>query len=138
MPPKKLAGEPSDSMGWDASVSGASTGSRKMTTRAMGAIISGLPAANKSGRARRAPHFQKHSEDSRTMTNAQLQVQGMTCGHCVTAVEKALRSKDGVRSASVDLQAGVAKVEFDESAVDADQLIAVVEEEGYTATLGNS
>lgn len=62
----------------------------------------------------------------------------MTCGHCVTAVEKALRAQDGVRSAAVDLQGGVAEVVFDESAVAPDQLIAAIEEEGYSATLGNS
>ncbi len=72
------------------------------------------------------------------MTSAQIQVQGMTCGHCVAAVEKALRSQDGVQSASVDLQGGVASVEFDESTVGADQLIAAIEDEGYSATVAKS
>ena len=41
---------------------------------------------------------------------AQLRVDGMTCGACSAAVEKALRAAPGVLSASVNLMAGTAQV----------------------------
>jgi copper chaperone len=61
-----------------------------------------------------------------------LNVEGMTCGHCQSAVKNALESVDGVQSAEVDLQSGVAVVKGASSVQD---LIGAVEEEGYRATL---
>lgn len=73
------------------------------------------------------------------MKTTRLKVSGMTCGHCVESVEKALRNQNGVRNASVDLEAGAAEVEYEEGRVAPEQLIAAVEEEGYSAALaGNS
>jgi copper chaperone CopZ len=54
----------------------------------------------------------------------------MTCNHCKTSVEKALKSVAGVENAQVDLQAGIAKVQGN---VPVDELIKVVQEEGYNA-----
>ena len=34
------------------------------------------------------------------------QITGMTCGHCKSAVESAIRATDGVTAAQVDLKAG--------------------------------
>lgn len=67
------------------------------------------------------------------MTKATLKVTGMTCGHCVSAVTQALEKKDGVASAQVDLQAGRAIVEFDETRTNPGELAAVVMDEGYMA-----
>ena len=67
------------------------------------------------------------------MKTTRLQVQGMTCGHCVSAVEKALRNQSGVRNATVHLENGAAEVEYEEGAVAPEQLIAAIEEEGYKA-----
>lgn len=73
------------------------------------------------------------------MTTTRLKIDGMTCGHCVQAVEKALQNRPGVRTATVHLESGAAEVEYDESSVAPEQLIAAVEEEGYAAALaGNS
>ncbi len=58
-----------------------------------------------------------------------LQIEGMTCGHCKKAVETALADVDGVREVHVDLDAGHARVDGG----DLDALIAAVQEEGYTA-----
>jgi copper chaperone len=69
------------------------------------------------------------------MKTTRLKVSGMTCNHCVSAVEKALRNQPGVRNASVDLGAGAAEVEYDESAVAPEQLVAAVSEEGYEAAV---
>jgi copper chaperone len=67
------------------------------------------------------------------MKTVRLNVQGMTCNHCVGAVEKALRNQDGVRAASVDLGEGAAEVQYEEGRVSPEQLVAAVEGEGYTA-----
>ena len=67
------------------------------------------------------------------METIRLDVQGMSCGHCRSAVENALRGQPGVRAASVVLERGSAQVEYDPSAVSPAQLTAAVAEEGYTA-----
>ncbi|MBC9000063.1 heavy-metal-associated domain-containing protein [Pseudomonas sp. N40(2020)] len=59
-------------------------------------------------------------------------VQGMSCGHCVKAVTQALQSKDPAASVRVDL---VAKEVGVESALSAEQVIAIISEEGYPAKL---
>jgi copper chaperone CopZ len=67
------------------------------------------------------------------MKTVRLNVSGMTCGHCVDAVRKALENQDGVTSAAVHLDRGAAEVQYEEGRVSPEQLVAVVEEEGYTA-----
>lgn len=67
------------------------------------------------------------------MTTTTLTVRGMTCGHCVRTVQEALEGVGGVRSARVDLEAGRATVEYDESRATPGAMVAVVEEEGYEA-----
>jgi copper chaperone len=70
-----------------------------------------------------------------SMKTTRLKVGGMTCGHCASAVEKALRNQDGVRNATVHLDAGAAEVEYEESSVGPEQLISAIEEEGYEAAI---
>ena len=60
----------------------------------------------------------------------ELQITGMTCGHCTAAVKKALEKVAGVASADVDLAAGRAKVS---GTAPVDALIAAVVDEGYQA-----
>lgn len=67
------------------------------------------------------------------MANATLKVQGMSCGHCVEAVTRALEGVEGVRSARVDLDAGRAEVDYDEGRTGTRELVGAVIEEGYTA-----
>lgn len=67
------------------------------------------------------------------MTKTTLKVEGMSCQHCVHAVTQALEGVRGVRSASVDLTAGRADVEYDESRTRLEELLGAVAEEGYTA-----
>jgi len=64
--------------------------------------------------------------------STELTISGMTCGHCQTAVTKALKSVAGVKDAQVDLQAGKAVVD---GQVDPQALLAAVTEEGYGAQL---
>lgn len=56
-------------------------------------------------------------------------INGMTCGHCVAAVDKELRTVPGVVAVQVDLAAGTATVTgegFTDAAV-----AAAVDEAGY-------
>jgi copper chaperone len=69
------------------------------------------------------------------MTTTRLKIEGMTCGHCVSTVEKALRNQDGVRNATVHLGEGAAEVEYEAGRVAPEQLVAVVEAEGYNADI---
>ena len=63
-----------------------------------------------------------------------LKVRGMTCGHCQKAVQEALEGVNGSQEVSVDLSTGIAKIKGDVNPTD---LVAAVEEEGYSAkTLG--
>jgi len=62
------------------------------------------------------------------MSQVQLKIDGMSCGHCVAAVENSLKAVSGVESVTVDLDSGSAIVEGD---ADIQVLISVVEKEGY-------
>ncbi len=62
-----------------------------------------------------------------------IKVSGMTCMHCVAAVEKALAAVEGVEEVlEVTLEPGSAAVRGDASA---DALIAAVTAAGYQASL---
>lgn len=58
-------------------------------------------------------------------------VQGMSCGHCKMAVEKALKGMEGVNDAIVNLDEANVTVTYNESKVNAEQLKATVAEAGY-------
>ena len=58
-----------------------------------------------------------------------LTIDGMTCGHCVRAVESALGALDGVAVESV--RTGEARVRYDDEAVARGALVRAVEAEGY-------
>jgi copper chaperone len=45
------------------------------------------------------------------MSTIQLQVGGMSCGHCVRAVERAVLARDASAKVSVDLAAGIVRIE---------------------------
>lgn len=67
------------------------------------------------------------------MKSAHLTIEGMSCSHCVSAVQTALRNTPGVKTASVEI--GSADVDYDESAVTPQQLADAVGEEGYEVTI---
>lgn len=63
------------------------------------------------------------------MANTVLKVEGMTCGHCVSAVEKAL--KEIGAEGKVDLAAKKVEINYDESKVSETALKEAIEEQGY-------
>ncbi|HUQ82969.1 MAG TPA: heavy-metal-associated domain-containing protein [Gemmatimonadaceae bacterium] len=65
------------------------------------------------------------------MDKLELEIEGMSCGHCVAAVSEALRELDGV---SVDgVRIGSAEVSYEPARVSAEQIVLAVEDAGYTA-----
>ena len=67
------------------------------------------------------------------MTEATYSVSGMTCGHCVNAVETEVGKIAGVASVDVDLGAGRVTVRSD-GPVDPSEVRAAVEEAGFELT----
>ncbi|GIN73338.1 copper chaperone CopZ [Bacillus sp. J14TS2] len=65
------------------------------------------------------------------MTNKTLNVQGMSCGHCVNSIEGSVGDLNGVETVKVHLQAGKVDVTFDPEKVDLKDITEVIEEQGY-------
>ena len=66
------------------------------------------------------------------MRQVTLHIEGMSCGHCLNAVNRALGALPGVEIESV--QIGRAAVRYDESKVSPSQIVAAVTGAGYRAT----
>jgi len=64
---------------------------------------------------------------------AKFKVTGMYCNACQTKIQHALSKTDGVKSATVDLNSGSATVTFDDTKVKPQQIITIIEKEGYKA-----
>jgi copper chaperone CopZ len=65
------------------------------------------------------------------MERLRLTIDGMSCGHCVASVQRALAGVDGVRPEAV--RVGEADVAYDASRADPATILAAVEDAGYTA-----
>ena len=65
------------------------------------------------------------------MNKLELEIEGMSCGHCVAAVSEALTELPGV---SVDqVRIGAAQVTYHPDQVSPAQIVLAVEDAGYTA-----
>ena len=62
----------------------------------------------------------------------EIYIEGMTCGHCKMAVEKAVKSQEGVSVAAVDLPAKKLTVEYDGLEATLSRIIEAIEDTGYT------
>jgi copper chaperone len=63
-----------------------------------------------------------------------IKVQGMSCNHCKSAVEGAVKSLPGISEAEVDLKAAQLKVSYDEAKLSRQQIDAAVEKAGYSVS----
>jgi len=61
----------------------------------------------------------------------EFEIQNMTCGHCASTVEKAIRTADPEASASIDLAARSAKVETNN---DPAAIKTAIEKAGYPSS----
>src|SRR3989338_2081420 len=62
----------------------------------------------------------------------QISIGGMTCPHCPSAVEKALKNVAGVVAAHVNLADKTAHVDYDSSRARAADLLRAIRSVGYT------
>ena len=66
------------------------------------------------------------------MRSLVLHIEGMSCGHCLNAVSRALTALSGVESGSVRM--GRAELRYDEQTVEPSSIVAAVTDAGYRAT----
>jgi len=69
------------------------------------------------------------------MESISLKVTGMTCAGCVASVTRVLQNVKGVSKVDVSLAEARARVEFDPSLVNREQLRAAVDGAGFDAAL---
>lgn len=65
------------------------------------------------------------------MSKLELNIEGMSCGHCVAAVSQALRELPGVTVEQVNL--GSAALTYEPEKVSVDEIMLAVEDAGYAA-----
>ena len=70
------------------------------------------------------------------MAQTVFNIEGMTCGHCVHAVQQALSAVPGVRKAEVSLDEKKALVDAD-GTFDPSRAVEAVEKEGYRAAVAS-
>ena len=66
------------------------------------------------------------------MTTQAISVPEISCETCKNAIEGALTPLDGVRAAVVDIAAKRVSVDYDETTIGHGQLVAAIQEQGYT------
>lgn len=65
------------------------------------------------------------------MDSITLTVKGMSCEHCVRAIEENVGKQQGVVDVKVDLDQATVDVRFDSKQVNDQQIIQIIEEQGY-------
>jgi copper chaperone CopZ len=65
------------------------------------------------------------------MKTLDLEIEGMSCGHCVASVAQALRELRGVEVKNVSI--GSAQVSYEADKVSPEDIVLAVEDAGYTA-----
>lgn len=65
------------------------------------------------------------------MQKVTLNVQGMSCGHCVKAVESSVGELEGVDQVNVKLDDALVEVAFNENKVSLDKIKETIEDQGY-------
>lgn len=65
------------------------------------------------------------------MNKLELEIDGMSCGHCVAAVSEALRELPGVTVDNVRI--GAAQLSYQPEQVSPQQIVLAVEDAGYSA-----
>ena len=63
------------------------------------------------------------------MERVTMKIDGMTCGHCVAQVTKALKGLDGVKVEQ--LSVGSATVAFDPNATSEERIAQAIQDQGY-------
>jgi copper chaperone len=70
-------------------------------------------------------------KERKNMQNLTLNVQGMSCGHCVNAIEKSVGQLTGVELVKVNLTDAQVYLAFNEVQVSLDKIKETIEDQGY-------
>ncbi|MGX6961288.1 copper chaperone CopZ [Vagococcus xieshaowenii] len=62
-------------------------------------------------------------------------INGMSCAHCVSRIEEAVSSLDGVKKIKINLKKAEAIVKFDEQCVTDEVIISTIHQLGFTASI---
>ncbi|MCM3676399.1 copper chaperone CopZ [Peribacillus simplex] len=65
------------------------------------------------------------------MEKNNLNVKGMSCGHCIKAIEGSVGKISGVNSVKVNLDSGTVEVEFNPNEVTPDSIKETIDDQGY-------
>lgn len=65
------------------------------------------------------------------METITLNVKGMSCNHCVKAIEGSVGELEGVEKVTVDLPSSKVEVTFDNSKVSLSQIKETIDDQGY-------
>ena len=60
-----------------------------------------------------------------------LNVSGMSCGHCVKAVEGSVGALNGVKEVNVQLSEGKVEIHFDSTVVTLEAIKDIIDDQGY-------
>ncbi|WP_227938111.1 copper chaperone CopZ [Alkalihalobacillus deserti] len=69
--------------------------------------------------------------ETNVFEKATIQVKGMSCNHCVSAIEGSVGKLNGVQSVEVDLEKGMVVVSFEKNSISLDSIKDEIEEQGY-------
>ncbi len=78
------------------------------------------------------PQNQKTNNKTQTI---RVSISGMSCMSCSNAIEKALKNKDFILKAEVFLLTHTARIEFDSTKANKEDIISIIESVGYKAEL---
>ncbi|MBD1380472.1 copper chaperone CopZ [Metabacillus arenae] len=65
------------------------------------------------------------------MEKITLNVQGMSCGHCIKSIEGSVGELSGVNKVKVNLDSGTVGVEFNPNEVTLDKIKETIDDQGY-------
>jgi copper chaperone len=68
------------------------------------------------------------------MENVTINIEGMSCEHCVKAVTDAVTALPSVEDVAVDLDAGTAALAYDPNKVKLEAIKEAIEDQGYDVT----
>ncbi len=71
-------------------------------------------------------------DDTRAVTST-FKIEGMTCGGCELGVKMTIKKLDGVESVEASYEDGEAEVVYDPKTVTPEDIIAAIEDLGYSA-----
>ena len=74
----------------------------------------------------------KHAEP--IIAEANIPVQGMTCGSCEYHIETEVKKQTGVITIKADHQKAMTLVKYDSTKISLDELVAAINETGYKAS----